>query len=558
MPNDSYSWLNYSLQPKCIVEISTGRIVATNQAYELLSLDSATLERTLAKLPEQNEALFVHCWGGLKQEIKVFSSLIVEGDRELFLLEFTVCDDQKARQNERFLKTIIDHIPNIIFVKDKELKYTFANKSFQEYSGRPLEEIIGYTDEDFLIEPSTLSMFISNDNEALIGKKIIQEYEEDTGFLGPRMIVTTKDPLYQDDEIIGLIGVANDLTSLRSQAIQLEKTEQFFQIIFESSVDGLIITKPDTLSVIDCNSKALSLLGYERKFEILGEPLLNFLPKNELWVSEALKIFREHTFTDDDRSFVYETDIIGVDKKTFYASIGVTMVYLNMGPMLLIRVTDISKEKALLNELNQSLNEKDYLLREIHHRVKNNLAVISSLLSLQANKIQDPASKAVFADSISRVKSIALVHEKLYHTDTVSSLPFKNYLKSLSALVLRTIPIQGAVSLDLEGDEDLTLDITKAVPCGLLATELITNALKHSQNKGARSLEIQIRITKFEDGKINLLIQDNGKGFDATIFQSNPEGSLGIILVKELCRQINGDLEIQSEKGIGSTISVTF
>jgi two-component sensor histidine kinase len=204
--------------------------------------------------------------------------------------------------------------------------------------------------------------------------------------------------------------------------------------------------------------------------------------------------------------------------------------------------------------LKASLQEKEVLLKEIHHRVKNNLQVISSLLSLQSAKVEDEQVLEMFAESRDRVRSMALVHEKLYQSSDLAQVDFGEYVHSLVAQLTRTYHQtgDGAVALQVDA-QDVALSIDMAVPCGLIINELVSNALKHAFPDG-RNGKIRISLRAKRDG-FALEVTDNGVGFPDDKDFLNSE-SLGMQLVALLVEQIQGRIELDRRKG--TTFRITF
>ncbi len=215
------------------------------------------------------------------------------------------------------------------------------------------------------------------------------------------------------------------------------------------------------------------------------------------------------------------------------------------------RARELQKEltvrKHAETQIKKSLQEKEVLLREIHHRVKNNLQVISSLLYFQAKKSKSKKTNEMFNESQNRIRSMALIHEKLYQSEDFAKINFEEYVKSLSSHLLysygvRTSDIQ--MNLDVE---DVPIDIEKAIPCGLIINELISNSLKYAfpdDNKG----EIQIQLKK-QTENIELVYQDNGVGISKD-FDWEKSNTLGLRLVRTLVKQLHGILEVNTEEGI--------
>ncbi|MCB9136613.1 MAG: hypothetical protein H6636_14405, partial [Anaerolineales bacterium] len=223
-----------------------------------------------------------------------------------------------------------------------------------------------------------------------------------------------------------------------------------------------------------------------------------------------------------------------------------------------------SIENARLLQLTQNkldeqitlLHEKEVLLKEIHHRVKNNLQIISSLLNLQSNYVKDPGSLRALHDSQARVRSMALIHEKLYQSNSLAKIDFGEYVQSLAKDLFRSYQRSlGEIELKVEAAE-IALDLDYAIPCGLILNELLTNALKYAFPKGRKG-QLWIELTILPDQRVCLKVADNGiglpEGFDLT-----KSSSLGLQLVRNLVSQIEGKLELQRSGGTAFLISFRY
>ncbi|MGB8952308.1 MAG: two-component regulator propeller domain-containing protein [Candidatus Aminicenantales bacterium] len=198
-------------------------------------------------------------------------------------------------------------------------------------------------------------------------------------------------------------------------------------------------------------------------------------------------------------------------------------------------------------ELKDSLTEKEVLLKEIHHRVKNNMQIISSLLRLQSSQITDSKALQVFKDSQNRIKSMALIHESLYRSGDLARINFSDYIKRLTQHLF-SIYTNGAKRVRLNLDvSNAFLDINRAIPCGLIVSELVTNALKHAFPKGS-SGEITVHMHGDPTGKFELTVKDTGIGFPKNL-DFHQTKTLGMQLVTGLVSQIDGTIELKREKG---------
>jgi two-component sensor histidine kinase len=216
---------------------------------------------------------------------------------------------------------------------------------------------------------------------------------------------------------------------------------------------------------------------------------------------------------------------------------------------------EITKRKRAEASLQESLREKESLLKEIHHRVKNNLQIISSLLRLQAGRLDSPSAKAALQDMQNRVRSMALIHETLYRSENLAAVDLADYLKSLCQQLFRTLvvtPGSPQLHLDLA---PVCLQIDQAIPCGLLVNELVSNALKHAFPAGRRG-ELRIELATLAEGAgWRLRVADDGVGLPPG-FDLQDLTSLGLKLVSDLARQLGARLEIGA--GPGAVFEIEF
>ena len=221
---------------------------------------------------------------------------------------------------------------------------------------------------------------------------------------------------------------------------------------------------------------------------------------------------------------------------------------------ILSLVLDVTERKQTEEALQASLREKEVLLKEIHHRVKNNMQVISSLVSLQADTIDNPSLRGLFNDLRDQVRSMALVHEKLYQSSSLANVNFAEYTHSLLNYLWRAHgEVAAAIRLTLNM-QPVSISVEKAVPCGLILNELVTNALKHAFRDRTNG-EITITLHAGPDNRIRLRVSDNGVGLPANVdWKKSP--SLGLRLVQMLAGQLRGKLEVERDNG--TTVTLTF
>jgi PAS domain S-box-containing protein len=254
----------------------------------------------------------------------------------------------------------------------------------------------------------------------------------------------------------------------------------------------------------------------------------------------------------------YETEFMGKDGKPVDTRLISSPIFDESGTFRgsMFSVNDITERKATEEKIKASLQEKEIYLREIHHRVKNNLQVVSSLLYLQSKNVSDPRMLEILLESQERVRSIALIHEQLYKSVDLTHVDFREYLNNLTTNLFQTYGIQGGgVKLKTDINERVSLTLDKAIPCGLIVTELVSNALRHAfvdRSKGTVSIELR----QNGDGTASLVVGDDGAGLPSHIdFRHTP--SLGIQLVNTLVNQLGGTIELTRKKGTVFTVTFT-
>jgi two-component sensor histidine kinase/ligand-binding sensor domain-containing protein len=208
---------------------------------------------------------------------------------------------------------------------------------------------------------------------------------------------------------------------------------------------------------------------------------------------------------------------------------------------------EITERKEAEERIKASLKEKEVMLQEIHHRVKNNLQVISSLLKLQSRYIKDEKILEIFKESQTRIRSMALIHNKLYQSKDMARIDFADYIHSLSTDLFRSYRVSSSLIRMKINTEDVFLDINSAIPCGLIISELISNALKHAFPNGRKG-ELTIDFSQEKDKKFKLVVADNGVGFPEDLDFRNTE-SLGMRLICILTEQLQGTVELDKKNG---------
>ena len=217
-------------------------------------------------------------------------------------------------------------------------------------------------------------------------------------------------------------------------------------------------------------------------------------------------------------------------------------------------IQDITRRKTDEMRIQKSLHEKEALLKEVHHRVKNNLAIISSLLALQADSVEDDRIRDIILTSQSRVRSMAMIHEMLYQSGNLTTISFREYMEHLIRALITDRHIEGhpvALSIDID---DFQMDLDQLVPLGIMVNEIISNSLNHAFTD-IKNPEISFIAGSKEDS-VNIKIRDNGSGIPELLGEPNQSGSVGLLLIHSLSRQLKADISTDSENG--TEYSITF
>jgi len=329
---------------------------------------------------------------------------------------------------------------------------------------------------------------------------------------------------------------------LRRTAENLQQTtvsKNYVDNIMDCMLDTLIVVSQDG-TIRTANRSACNLLGYSPD-ELMGSPLEAVTAAEDLTASGIIDLIGPTSVQH------LEVSYLAKDGRSTPMSFSSSPLAIGKGevPGIVCVAQDITERKKAEQQIKAALQEKEVLLREIHHRVKNNLQIISSLLNLQSKHIKDDHALNLLRDSQNRVRSMALIHQKLYDSHDLVRIDFAEYLRSLASALLSSYGLgpQG-ISLKLSVD-GVRLDINAAVPCGLIINELISNSLKHAFPTGQGEICVDLHP---DDDTVALTVSDNGGGFPADLDFRNTD-SLGLQLVNTLTKQLGGTIELDRRAG---------
>lgn len=345
----------------------------------------------------------------------------------------------------------------------------------------------------------------------------------------------------------------------RDVAMAVQHTEERFRTLVEGVRDYAIFMLDPGGNVATWNAGAERLKGYTGA-EVIGQHFAMFSTAEDR-DNDHPRFILEHARSSG--RFEEEGWRVRKDGSRFWANIVVTSVRGRDGVLEgFAKVTrDFTERRAQTEALHakqaaltQSVKEREVLLQEVHHRVKNNLQVISSLISMQARRLELGSTRDALEECQTRVLAIALIHEKLYQSKDYSQVRFSEYARSVAANVFHTSGIsQREVSLELAIDE-IPLGIDRAIPCGLVINELISNSLKHGFKDG-RTGTIRVGLTMLDNGALRLSVQDNGIGLPQG-FDIHKIESMGLQLVRTLSEQLDARLVVSSDRG--ASFQLTF
>jgi two-component system CheB/CheR fusion protein len=217
---------------------------------------------------------------------------------------------------------------------------------------------------------------------------------------------------------------------------------------------------------------------------------------------------------------------------------------------ILLGMEDITEHKQREERIAAGLREKEVLLKEVYHRVKNNLQIISSLLGLQAETIADEAVRGLFEESQRRIQAMSLVHQRLYSSEDLASIDARGYVESVLGDLARMYDTEGRITFDIQAESHMNIDT--AVPCGLILTELVSNAFKYAFPEGQAG-QIRVTLRPEAENRWLLVVQDNGIGLPSDIRIAQTD-SLGLTLVHDLASQLEGDVQVDRARGTTFTI----
>jgi PAS domain S-box-containing protein len=425
---------------------------------------------------------------------------------------------------------VVDRSGNIVIVN--QLAERLFGYSHQELLGMQIEGLVprrsrerhtGYRNNYFR-EPHTRPM---GEGRELSGRR-----KDGSAF----PVEISLSPLKTETGTL-VISIIRDTTARK-------RVEAKFRGFLEAAPDAIVVVNLEGKMVI-LNTQAERLFKFTRE-KLLGMPVETLVPER----LRGRHVGHRGGFFADPRVRPMGSglELFGLrsDGSEFPVEISLSPIDTEEGVLVSAAIRDISERKLVETKLRSSLKEKEVLLKEVHHRVKNNLQIVSSMLSLQMEKLADTKAIDLFKESQNRVRSIALFHEKLYQSRDLGRVEIAEYLKGLANGLFATYGVNPDDIVLAVHAEDIPLGVDAAISCGLIVNELVSNSLKHAfldRRKG------QVEVTLRSAGTdVALEVADNGVGFPANLDFRSPS-TLGLKLVAIFTEQVGGTMDLTREGG---------
>jgi len=456
--------------------------------------------------------------------------------------------EEALRESERRLLGVLESMPDAFVSFDSGLRYTYLNRNAERMQAASRDELLGKDVRAVYPDPES-SKTIALYEQVIAEGMPVTSTSYHAGF--DRWVEVCAFPTPD-----GLSVFYKDVSDMVKAELALHESEERLRRLGDNLPDSAVyqyVHEPEGRYRFVYFSAGVEELNCVTVAEVLRDPdslHRQFLPeyRERLMENEALS---RRELSDFDM----EIPMRRPDGMVRWMRLHSRPRRLSDGSTIWDGVqTDITERKGIEDALKASLREKEILLKEIHHRVKNNLQVISSLVSLQADGSKDEAARQVLQDVTYRVRSMALVHEKLYQSADLARIDFAEYARSLLSYLWRAhgaIAAAVRMTLDLE---PVSLPADLAVPCGLILNELAVNALEHAF-QGRANGEVTVSLHSGSDERIRLSVADNGVGLPEG-FDWRQTRSLGLRLVQMLARQLEATVEVSG--GVGAKFEIVF
>jgi len=435
---------------------------------------------------------------------------------------------------------------------DRKGRFTYINPAGENIVGYSIQDFLGH-DFTEILAPEYIDTTKDRFKRGLAGEKISLYEVEIMHKNGQKIPVELNmtSLFYEDGNIIGRLGVARDVTESKRVEKMLRESGERYRTIFENTGTAMIIVEEDkTISLANAEFERLS--GYSRK-EIEGKKKwTEFVVEEDLEKMKGYHEQRRVDRTSAPRGYEFRF----IDRKGSTRDILLSIDVIPGTKISVASLMDVTERKKAEEKMKASLKEKEVLLQEIHHRVKNNMQIVSSLLRLQSAKAEDKKTQEIFRECQNRIRTMSLIHEKLYQSKDLAKINFAQYIDGLAVHIFQSYGIDSnivAIKTDLE---EVFLDLNRAIPCGLIINELLSNSIKHAFPEGKKG-EILVKLHSDKKDMITLVVSDNGIGLPDNIDFRKAQ-SLGLQMVNDLTRQIGGTIKLDRKAGTAFKVEFPF
>jgi len=508
---------------------------------EILNIINSVIKEFEAGKPEHDKPEFF----GEKYLEKYNERLFLKLESKIKELEQEINMRKEAQealqQSEDKYRTLIDNIQDGVFII-QDAKFQFLNEAFSKISGYSEEQLIGRDFRDLIVP---------KDNELVIEKYFRRQKQENIKkeyefrllhSSGERKTVnmTVGHITYRGK--VASMGTVKDITQNKLAEEALKESEERNRRLVEAAPFGITIHSARKLVYL--NSEAQKILGASSTEQIIGKSIFELIHPDYYNIANNRIRLQE----EGKNAPLTEVKFLRIDGTPVDVEI-MSIPFMYKGKRSLYEVfLDITKRKQSDERISRSLKEKEILLREVHHRVMNNMQIISGLLELQSDYIEEKKYKEIFKESQNRILTMSLVHEKLYQSSYFARIDIDDYVQDMVNLMFQSYGVSAdKIKLNMN-IEDVSLGVDLAIPCGLIINELVTNSIKHAFPDDRKG-EIGIIIRKMDNNGIELVIMDNGVGIPEGV-DLKQSSSMGLYLARILAEdQLDGEMILSRSNG---------
>ncbi len=451
---------------------------------------------------------------------------------------------QLKESEEKYRLLVEQPIAGITMIQDYRI--VFANQVFAKMLGYSTEELYAMSAEEVLAlgHPEDQELREQYHRDRLAGKPAPKRYA--SRYIRKDGAVRWMETAAHLTKYQGRPAVQAfflDVTERKRAEEALRENETRFRALSDATFEGIAFTEQGV--IVDANQQFADIFGYQVN-QVQG------LDVRKLVVLEEREFVWNRILTGSEEP--YEHRALCKDGTVIFLEVRPRMMSIKGRPMRVTAVRDITERKQAEKKLKASLREKEVLLEEIHHRVKNNFAIIYGLLDIQADYVHDEQSRIVFRDSQHRLQTMALIHEQLYATPDLAQIDLTDYVHTLTTDLFTTYRVNLAHPVEPKLNvHDVLLEIKQAIPCGMIINELVSNALKYAFPATGDWPpdfvgEVRVIFHSTDEGKYELVVSDNGIGLPAD-FRLPSNDTLGLFLIDRLAQQLGGTVEWQRDGG---------